>query len=56
MLVERLQSGRVIDEALAARALANMDRETVREQYPDGVYLLHPQQITMYVAVKVWLL
>uniref|UniRef100_A0A8C4NIS0 Protein SERAC1 n=1 Tax=Eptatretus burgeri TaxID=7764 RepID=A0A8C4NIS0_EPTBU len=47
VLVERLQSGRVIDEALAARALANMDRETVRGQYPDGVYLLHPQQITM---------
>uniref|UniRef100_UPI00358F0A02 protein SERAC1 isoform X5 n=1 Tax=Myxine glutinosa TaxID=7769 RepID=UPI00358F0A02 len=46
VLVERLQSGRVIDEALAARALANMDRETVREHYPDGVYLLHPQQIT----------
>ena len=27
----------------AARTLANLDRDTVREKYQDGVYVLHPQ-------------
>ncbi|XP_077366764.1 protein SERAC1 isoform X1 [Festucalex cinctus] len=43
VLAEMVQSPHVMEASHAARALANLDRETVREKYPDGVYILHPQ-------------
>ncbi|KAM9798641.1 protein SERAC1 [Neosynchiropus ocellatus] len=43
VLAEMMQSPYVMQASHAARALANLDRETVREKYPDGVYVLHPQ-------------
>ncbi|XP_072218553.1 protein SERAC1 isoform X2 [Leuresthes tenuis] len=43
VLAEMMQSPHVIQASHAARALANLDRETVKEKYPDGVYILHPQ-------------
>lgn len=42
VLAEMLQSGHVMQASHAARALANLDRDTVREKYQDGVYILHP--------------
>ncbi|KAJ6664581.1 hypothetical protein lerEdw1_006154 [Lerista edwardsae] len=41
-----MKSPRIMESSHAARALANLDRETVQEKYPDGVYLLHPQHRT----------
>lgn len=38
-----MKSPHVIQSSHASRALANLDRETVQEKYPDGVYVLHPQ-------------
>ncbi|XP_053150060.1 protein SERAC1 isoform X2 [Hemicordylus capensis] len=46
VLAEMMKSPRVMESSHAARALANLDRETVPEKYPDGVYLLHPQHRT----------
>ncbi|XP_044277945.1 protein SERAC1 isoform X3 [Varanus komodoensis] len=43
VLADMMKSTRVMESSHAARALANLDRETVKEKYPDGVYLLHPQ-------------
>lgn len=43
VLAEMMQSPHVMQASHAARALANLDRETVEEQYQDGVYILHPQ-------------
>ncbi|XP_066472198.1 protein SERAC1 [Tiliqua scincoides] len=46
VLAEVMKSPRIMESSHAARALANLDRETVQEKYPDGVYLLHPQHRT----------
>ncbi|XP_061845021.1 protein SERAC1 isoform X2 [Colius striatus] len=43
VLAEVMKSPHVIQSSHASRALANLDRETVKEKYPDGVYVLHPQ-------------
>ncbi|XP_061900552.1 protein SERAC1 isoform X2 [Entelurus aequoreus] len=43
VLAEMMQSPHVMQASHAARALANLDRETVKEKYEDGVYILHPQ-------------
>ncbi|XP_071776434.1 protein SERAC1 [Centroberyx gerrardi] len=43
VLAEMVQSPHVMQASHAARALANLDRETVKEKYQDGVYVLHPQ-------------
>ncbi|XP_044024384.1 protein SERAC1 isoform X2 [Siniperca chuatsi] len=43
VLAEMMQSPHAIQASHAARALANLDRETVKEKYQDGVYILHPQ-------------
>ncbi|XP_068580786.1 protein SERAC1 [Cebidichthys violaceus] len=42
-LAEMMQSPHVMQASHAARALANLDREMVKEKYQDGVYILHPQ-------------
>ncbi|KAM6460766.1 protein SERAC1 isoform 1-T1 [Liasis olivaceus] len=46
VLAAMMKSPRVMESSHAARALANLDRETVQEKYPDGVYILHPQYRT----------
>lgn len=46
LLAKAMKSPYVIQSSHAARALANLDRETVTEKYPDGVYVLHPQHRT----------
>ncbi|XP_078412944.1 protein SERAC1 isoform X4 [Cetorhinus maximus] len=43
ILAEVMKSPHVIQASHAARALANLDRETVEEKYEDGIYILHPQ-------------
>ncbi|XP_034555113.1 protein SERAC1 [Notolabrus celidotus] len=43
VLAEMMQSPHVMQASHAARALANLDREAVKEKYQDGVYILHPQ-------------
>ncbi|XP_054991989.1 LOW QUALITY PROTEIN: protein SERAC1 [Sorex araneus] len=43
IMAEAMKSRHIIDVSHAARALANLDRDSVREKYPDGVYVLHPQ-------------
>lgn len=43
VLADMMQSPHVMQASHAARALANLDRETVKEKYQDGVYILHPQ-------------
>ncbi|KAI3364275.1 hypothetical protein L3Q82_011079, partial [Scortum barcoo] len=43
VLAEMMQSPHIMQASHAARALANLDRETVKEKYQDGVYILHPQ-------------
>ncbi|KAM9355214.1 protein SERAC1 isoform 3-T5 [Pholidichthys leucotaenia] len=43
VLAEMMQSPHVMHASHAARALANLDRETVKEKYADGIYILHPQ-------------
>ncbi|XP_073417102.1 protein SERAC1 isoform X1 [Dendrobates tinctorius] len=45
-LAEAMKSPYVIQTSHAARALANLDRDTVNEKYLDGVYVLHPQHRT----------
>ncbi|XP_004674216.1 PREDICTED: protein SERAC1 [Condylura cristata] len=46
ILAEAMKSPQIMEASHAARTLANLDRETVREKYPDGVYVLHPQHRT----------
>ncbi|XP_063299475.1 protein SERAC1 isoform X2 [Pelobates fuscus] len=46
ILAEVMKSPYVIQSSHAARALANMDRDSAHEKYPDGVYVLHPQYRT----------
>ncbi|XP_048392552.1 protein SERAC1 isoform X2 [Stegostoma tigrinum] len=46
ILAEGMKSPHVIQASHAARALANFDRDTVKEKYEDGVYILHPQYRT----------
>ncbi|XP_051501289.1 protein SERAC1-like [Myxocyprinus asiaticus] len=43
VLVQMIRSPHIMQASHAARALANLDRDTVREKYQDGVYILHPQ-------------
>ncbi|XP_067398584.1 protein SERAC1 isoform X2 [Emydura macquarii macquarii] len=43
ILAKAMKSPHVIESSHASRALANLDRDTVQEKYPDGVYVLHPQ-------------
>ncbi|XP_008310916.1 protein SERAC1 [Cynoglossus semilaevis] len=43
VLAEIMQSPHIMQASHAARALANLDRETVKEKYQDGIYILHPQ-------------
>ncbi|XP_073527616.1 protein SERAC1 [Phyllobates terribilis] len=45
-LAEAMKSPYVIQTSHAARALANLDRDTVTEKYLDGVYVLYPQHRT----------
>ncbi|XP_069788295.1 protein SERAC1 isoform X2 [Narcine bancroftii] len=46
ILAEVMKSPHIIQASHAARALANLDRDTVEEKYEDGVYILHPQYRT----------
>ncbi|XP_029799118.1 protein SERAC1 [Suricata suricatta] len=46
ILAEAMKSPRIMEASHAARTLANLDRETTREKYQDGVYVLHPQYRT----------
>ncbi|XP_037376487.1 protein SERAC1 isoform X1 [Talpa occidentalis] len=46
ILAEAMKSPQIMEASHAARTLANLDRDTVREKYPDGVYVLHPQYRT----------
>ncbi|XP_059257332.1 protein SERAC1 isoform X2 [Mustela nigripes] len=46
ILAEAMKSRRIMEASHAARTLANLDRETMREKYHDGVYVLHPQYRT----------
>ncbi|XP_032953836.1 protein SERAC1 isoform X3 [Rhinolophus ferrumequinum] len=46
ILAEAVKSPDIMESSHAARALANLDRETVPEKYQDGVYVLHPQHRT----------
>ncbi|XP_032881532.1 protein SERAC1 isoform X2 [Amblyraja radiata] len=46
ILAEVMKSPHVIQASHAARALANLDRDTMEEKYEDGVYILHPQYRT----------
>ncbi|XP_006868541.1 PREDICTED: protein SERAC1 [Chrysochloris asiatica] len=43
LMAEAMKSQQIMEASHAARTLANLDRETVRERYQDGVYVLHPQ-------------
>lgn len=43
VLAKMIQSPHIMQASYAARALANLDRDAVREKYQDGVYILHPQ-------------
>lgn len=43
VLAEMRKSTHIMQASHAARALANLDRDTVKEKYQDGVYVLHPQ-------------
>ncbi|XP_048841596.1 protein SERAC1 isoform X1 [Brienomyrus brachyistius] len=43
VLAEMLKSPHVMQASHAARALANLDRDTMPEKYEDGIYVLHPQ-------------
>uniref|UniRef100_A0A671P968 Protein SERAC1 n=1 Tax=Sinocyclocheilus anshuiensis TaxID=1608454 RepID=A0A671P968_9TELE len=48
VLAEMIQSPHIMQASHAARALANLDRDAVRQKYQDGVYILHPQCRTKY--------
>uniref|UniRef100_A0A673T0F8 Protein SERAC1 n=1 Tax=Suricata suricatta TaxID=37032 RepID=A0A673T0F8_SURSU len=50
ILAEAMKSPRIMEASHAARTLANLDRETTREKYQDGVYVLHPQYRTTWLA------
>ncbi|XP_059323429.1 protein SERAC1 isoform X1 [Ammospiza nelsoni] len=43
VLAEVMKSPYIIQSSHASRALANLDRDMVKEKYADGVYVLHPQ-------------
>ncbi|XP_058656681.1 protein SERAC1 [Ammospiza caudacuta] len=43
ILAEVMKSPYIIQSSHASRALANLDRDMVKEKYADGVYVLHPQ-------------
>ncbi|CAL9692476.1 unnamed protein product [Knipowitschia caucasica] len=43
VLAEMLQSPHIMQASHAARALANLDKESIMEKYQDGIYILHPQ-------------
>ncbi|XP_051511276.1 protein SERAC1 isoform X2 [Myxocyprinus asiaticus] len=43
VLAQMTQSPHIMQASHAVRALANLDRDAVREKYHDGVYILHPQ-------------
>lgn len=43
VLAEVMKSPHIIQSSHASRALANLDRDMVKEKYADGVYVLHPQ-------------
>ncbi|XP_056115899.1 protein SERAC1 [Rhinichthys klamathensis goyatoka] len=43
VLAKMIQSPHIMQASYAARALANLDRDAVRQKYQDGVYILHPQ-------------
>ncbi|XP_072541824.1 protein SERAC1 isoform X3 [Salminus brasiliensis] len=42
VLAEMVQSPHIMQASHAARALANLDRDTEVQKYQDGVYVLHP--------------
>ncbi|XP_077005481.1 protein SERAC1 isoform X2 [Tamandua tetradactyla] len=46
IMAEAMKSQHIMEASHAARTLANLDRETVKEKYHDGVYVLHPQYRT----------
>lgn len=46
ILAQAMKSPHIMEASHAARSLANLDRETVRDKYQDGVYVLHPQYRT----------
>uniref|UniRef100_A0A8C5N4T0 Protein SERAC1 n=1 Tax=Leptobrachium leishanense TaxID=445787 RepID=A0A8C5N4T0_9ANUR len=46
ILAEVMKSPYVIQSSHAARALSNLDRDTVCEKYHDGIYVLHPHYRT----------
>ncbi|KAG8444334.1 hypothetical protein GDO86_009500, partial [Hymenochirus boettgeri] len=48
ILAKEMKSPYVIQSSHAARVLANLDRDTVIEKYPDGIYLLYPQTRTSF--------
>lgn len=48
VLAETAQSPHIMQASHAARALANLDRDTEVQKYQDGVYVLHPQCRTRY--------
>lgn len=50
IMAEALKSYHIMEASHAARTLANLDRETVREKYQDGVYVLHPQCRTRWAS------
>ncbi|XP_008837677.1 protein SERAC1 isoform X6 [Nannospalax galili] len=43
IMAKAMKSHHIMKASHAARALANLDRETVQDKYQDGVYVLHPQ-------------
>ncbi|KAG1964423.1 protein SERAC1 [Pimephales promelas] len=43
VLAKMIQSPHIMQASYAARALANLDRDAVKQKYQDGVYILHPQ-------------
>uniref|UniRef100_A0A671PAQ7 Protein SERAC1 n=1 Tax=Sinocyclocheilus anshuiensis TaxID=1608454 RepID=A0A671PAQ7_9TELE len=51
VLAEMIQSPHIMQASHAARALANLDRDAVRQKYQDGVYILHPQCRTKYACL-----
>ena len=51
VLAELMQSTHIMQASHAARALANLDRDAVKERYQDGVYVLHPQCRNRYCEV-----
>ncbi|MBN3300178.1 SRAC1 protein, partial [Amia calva] len=46
VLAGLMKSTHIIQASQAARALANLDRDSLQEKYEDGLYVLHPQYRT----------